>query len=224
MATPTTASPNATFNSRKTAARVVVRSARIPSAASVKPSAITAPAVTAMEIVRPTNPRPIGSTFVLSMATRSSVFIFGLPRDKGHQRPQPAVNVDLDTRFRDAAPLCRLRYAPPLKLHALNRAPHFFRQPPQKFSDVVGAFGICTVILRHDLSTLIERDARGRSGPAQIVDELVSSDGVYPRRKQLPGIVGVALEMDRQQHFLQQIFSLRRAASNAGELALIIGS
>src|SRR6266849_5376525 len=132
MATPTTASANATF-SRQTAARVVVRSARMPSAASMKPSAITAPAATAMEIVRPTNPRPIGSTFVLSMATRSSVFIFGLPRDKGRQRPQPAVNVDLDTRFRDAAPLCRLRYAPPLKLHALDRAPHFFRQPSQKY-------------------------------------------------------------------------------------------
>src|SRR6266702_5283092 len=162
MATPTTASANATFNSRKTVARVVARSARMPSAASVEPSAATAPATTAMEIVRPTNPRPIGSTFVLSMATRSSVFIFGLPRDKGRQRPQPAVNVDLDTRFRDAAPLCRLRYATPLKLHALDRATHFFGQPGQKFSDIVGAFGICTVFLRHDLGTLIERDARSR--------------------------------------------------------------
>src|SRR5882724_11658239 len=120
MATPTTASANAIFNSRKTAARVVVRSARMPRVASVKPSAITAPAATAMEIVRPTSPRPIGSTFVLSMATRSSVFIFGLPRDKGRQRPQPAVNVDLDTRFRDAAALRRFRYTPPLKLHALD--------------------------------------------------------------------------------------------------------
>src|SRR5260221_6863742 len=106
---------------------VVVRSARTPSPMSMMPSAITAAAATAMEIVRPTNPRPIGSTFVLSMATRSSVFIFGLPRDQARQRPQPAVNVDLDTRFRDAAPLCRLRYAPPLKLHAFDRAAHFFR-------------------------------------------------------------------------------------------------
>src|SRR5882762_9550044 len=154
---PTTASANVTFNSRKTVARVAVRSARTPSPTSMKPSASAAPAATAIEIVRTTSPRPIGSTFVLSMATRSSVFIFGLPRDKGRQRPQPAVNVDLDTRFRDAAPLCRLRYTPPLKLHALDRAPHFFRQPPQKFSDVVGAFGICTVILRHDISSLIER-------------------------------------------------------------------
>src|SRR5216684_4025015 len=128
MATPTTASPNATFNSRKTVARVVVRSARMPSAASVKPSATTAPAATAMEIVRPTNPRPIGSTFALSIATRSSVFIFGLPRDQGRQRPQPAVNVDLDSRFRDAAPLRRFSYAPPFDLHALDRTSHFFRQ------------------------------------------------------------------------------------------------
>src|SRR5216683_269278 len=183
MATPTTASANATFNNRKTVARVVVRSARMPSAASMKPSAITAPAATAIEIVRPTNPRPIGSTFVLSMATRSSVFIVGLPRDKGRQRAQPPVNVDLDTRFRDAAPLRRFRYTPPLKLHAHNGAPHFFRQPPQKFSDVVGAFGICMVVLRHDLGTLIDRDARSGSGAAQIIDELVSSDGVHPGGK-----------------------------------------
>src|SRR5882757_1790379 len=215
---------NASFNSRKATAWIVVRSARTPSPASMIPSAITVPAATAIKIARPTSPRPVGSTFVLSMATRSSVFILGLPRNKGRQRAQPAVNVDLDARFRDAAPHRGLRYAPPLELHALDGAPHFFRQPPQKSSDVVGAFGICMVILRHDLSILIERDGRGRSGPAQIVDELVSSDGVYPRCKWLPGIVGMALEMDRQQHFLQQIFSLRRAASNARELALIIGS
>src|SRR5712691_436338 len=198
MATPTTASANATFNNRKTVARVVVRSARMPSPASMKPSAITAPAATAMEIVRPTSPRPTGSTLALSMATRSSVFIFGLPRDKGRQRAQAAVNVDLDTRFRDTAPLRRLRYTPPLKLHALDGAPHFFRQPFQKFSDVVGALGICIIVLRHALSTLIEWDARSRSGPAQIVDELVSRDGVHPGRKWLPGVVGVALEMDSQ--------------------------
>ncbi len=39
-----------------------------------------------------------------------------------------------------------------------------------------------------------------------------------------PRVVGMALEMDGQQHFLHQIFSLRRAASDAGELALVIGS
>src|SRR5229473_1301237 len=224
MATPTTASANAIFNNRKTAARVVVRSARTPSPTSTKPSAITAPAATAIAIVRLTSPRPIGSTFVLSMTTRSSVFIFGLLRDKGCQCPQPAVNVDLDTRFRDAAPLRRLRYTPPLKLHAFDGAPHFFRQPSQKFSDVMGAFGICMVVLRHGLSTLIDRDARGRARPAQIVDELVSSDGVHPGGKWLPSVVGMALEMDGQQHFLHQIFSLRRAASDAGEFALVIGS
>src|SRR5258708_4370867 len=194
---------------------VVVRSARTPSPMSMMPSAITAPAATAIAIVRTTSPRPIGSTFVLSMATRSSVFIFGLLRDKGCKRPQPAVNVDLDTRFRDAAPLRRLRYTAPLELHALNGAPHFFRQPFQKFSDVVGALGICMVILRHDLSALIERDARSRSGPAQIVDQLVSSDGVHPGGKWLPGVVGMALEMDGQQHFLPQIFSLRPSATDA---------
>src|SRR5882762_3928547 len=123
----------------------------MPSAASVKPSAITAPATTAMEIVRPTNPRPTGSTFVLSMATRSSVFIFGLPRDKGRQCPQPAVDVDLDTGFRDAAPHRRLRYTSPLKLHAFNGAPHFFRQPAQKYPDVVRTLGVCMVVLRQDL-------------------------------------------------------------------------
>src|SRR5713226_6151990 len=204
-------------------ARVVVRSARMPSPTSMMPSAIAAPTATATEIVRPTSPRPTGSTLALSMATRSSGFMFGLPRDKGRQCAQAPVNVNLDTRFRDAAPLRCLRYAPPFKLHALDRAPYFFRQPPQKFSDVVGAFGICTVVLRHDLRTLIERDARSGSGPAQIVDELVSSDSMHPGRKWLPDIVGVALEMDSQQHFLHQIFSLRRAASDAGEFALVIG-
>src|SRR5258705_9882608 len=111
---------------------VVVRSARTPNAASMRPNAITAPAVTAMEIVHPTEPRSTGSTFALSMVTRSSVFILGLPRDKGRQRAQAAVNVDLDTRFRDAASIGRLRHAPSLQLHALNRAPHFFRQAFQK--------------------------------------------------------------------------------------------
>ena len=134
------------------------------------------------------------------------------------------MNVDLDTRFRDAAPLRRLRYTPPLKLHALNRAPHFFRQSFQKFSDIVGALGICIVVLRHDLGILIEWDARSRSGPSQIVDELVSSNGMHPGRKWLPGVVGVALEMDSQQHFLHQIFSLGRPASDAGEFTLVIGS
>src|SRR5216684_128722 len=193
MATPTTASANAIFNNRKTAARVVVRSARTPSPTSTKPSAITAPAATAIAIVRLTSPRPIGSTFVLSMTTRSSVFIFGLLRDKGCQCPQPAVNVDLDTRFRDAAPLRRLRDTPPLELHALDGAPDFFRQPPQKFSDVEGALGICVIVLCQHLSTLIERNTHSRSRPAQIVDELVSSDGVHPGGKWLPGFVGMAL-------------------------------
>src|SRR5712672_324036 len=132
-----TTSANATFNNRKMTAWVVVRSARTPRPTSMRPSAITAPAVTAMEIVRPTEPRSTGSTFALSMVTRSSVFILGLPRDKGRQRAQPAVNVDLDARFRDAAALRRFRYAPPLELHALDRAPHFFRQASQKFPDVV---------------------------------------------------------------------------------------
>src|SRR5258706_14492583 len=134
---PTTASANATFNSRKTAARVAVRSARTPSPTSMKPSASAAPAATAIEIVRTTSPLPIGSTFVLSMATRSSVFIFGLPRDKGRQCPQTAVDVDLDTRFRDPAPRRRLRYTSALELHALNGAPHFFRQASQKYPNVV---------------------------------------------------------------------------------------
>src|SRR6266851_671212 len=168
MATPTTASPNATFNSRKTVARVLVRSARMPSAASMKPSAITAPAATAMEIVRPTNPRPIGSTFVLSMATRSSVFMFGLPRDKGRQRAQAPVNVDLDARFRDAAAHRCFGHAPSLKFYALDGAPHFFRQPSQKYLDVVRTLGIRMVVLRHGLRTLIERDACRRSSPAQV--------------------------------------------------------
>jgi hypothetical protein len=34
----------------------------------------------------------------------------------------------------------------------------------------------------------------------------------------------VALEMDGQQHFLHQIFGLRRAATDPGEFALVIGS
>src|SRR5882724_6604813 len=136
-----TTSANTTFSKRKTMAWVVVRSARTPRPTSMRPSAITAPAVTAIEIARPTKPRSTGSTFALSMTTRSSVFIFGLPRDKGRQRAQAAVNVDLDTRFRDAAALCGFRYATPLELHALNRAPHFFRQARQKFSDVVGTLG-----------------------------------------------------------------------------------
>src|SRR5712671_2538148 len=198
MATPTTASANATFNSRKAVARVVVRSARMPSPTSMKPSAITAPAATAMEIVRPTSPRPTGSTLALSMATRSSVFIFGLPRDKGRQRAQAAVNVDLDTRFRDAAALGRFRHTPPLQLHALNRAPHLFRQASQKFSDVVRTLGACIVVLGQHLGILVERNACRRSDPAQIVDQLVSGDGVQPGRKRLPGVVGVALEMDGQ--------------------------
>src|SRR5882757_379342 len=151
---------------------VVVRSARTPSPTSIRPSATTAPAATAIEIARPTSPRSTGSTLVLSMPTRSSVFTSGLPRDKGRQRTQPAVNVDLDTRFRDAAALRGLRYAPPLELYALDRAPHFFRQPPQKFPDIIGAFGTCVVVLRHDFAPLIDRDACSRSGPAQIVDEL----------------------------------------------------
>src|SRR5438552_14831130 len=203
---------------------IVVRSARTPNATSMRPSAITAPAATAMEIARPTKPRSTGSTFALSMATRSSVFIFGLPRDKGSQRTQPAVNVDLDPRFRDAAALRCFRYAPAFKLHALNGAPHFFRQACQKFFDVVRALGARIVVLRQDVGILVERDIRRRSGPAQIVDELVSSDGVHPRRQRLPGVVGVALEMDSQQHFLHQILGLRRAASEAGEFALEIGS
>src|SRR5882757_11368359 len=128
---------NASFNSRKATAWIVVRSARTPSPASMIPSAITVPAATAIKIARPTSPRPIGSTFVLSMATRSSVFIFGLLRDKGRQCPQTAVDVDLDTRFRDAAPRRCLRYTSPLELHALNGAPHFFRQASQKYPNVV---------------------------------------------------------------------------------------
>src|SRR5437879_4476652 len=202
---------------------IVVRSARTPNATSMRPSAITAPAVTAMEIARPTKPRSTGSTFALSMATRSSVFILGLPRDKGRQRAQAAMNVDLDTGFRDAAPLGRLRYAPALELHALNGAPHFFRQASQKFFDVVRALGPRTVVLRQDFGILIERHACRRPDPAQIVDELVSSDGVQPGRKWLPSVVGVALEMDGQQHFLHQILGFRRAASEAGEFALVIG-
>src|SRR5437899_7243940 len=50
---------------------------------------------------------------------------------------------------------------------------------------------------------LVERHARRGSDPAQIVDELVSGDGVQPGRKWLPGIVGVTLEMDGQQHLLR---------------------
>src|SRR5882724_12290944 len=128
-----TTSANTTFNDKKMTAWVVVRSARTPRPTSMRPSAITAPAVTAIEIARPTKPRSTGSTFALSMATRSSVFILGLPRDKGRQRAQAAVNVDLDTRFRDAAALGRFRHTPPLQLHALNRAPPLFRQASQKF-------------------------------------------------------------------------------------------
>src|SRR5882757_11212261 len=120
---PTTAIANASFKDKNTTARVVVRSARAPSATSVMPSAMTAPAATAMEIARPTSPPPTGSTFALSMATRSSVFMFGLPCDEGRQRAQAPVNVDLDTRFRDAAPLRRFSDAAPLELHARDRAP-----------------------------------------------------------------------------------------------------
>src|SRR5437899_12045317 len=71
---------------------------------------------------------------------------------------------------------------------------------------------------------LVERHARRGSDPAQIVDELVSGDGVQPGRKWLPGIVGVTLEMDGQQHLLHQILGFRGAASEAGEFALVIGS
>src|SRR5882757_10725961 len=205
-------------------ARVVVRSARTPRATSMMPSATAAPAATAMEIARPTSPPPTGSTLALSMVTRSSVLMFCLPCDKGRQHAQAPVYVDLDTRFRDTAPHRRFRYTPPLELHTYNGALHFFRQPAQKLSDIVRAFGICVVVLRHGFSPLIERHACRRSGPAQIVDELVSSDGVHPGRKELPGVVGVTFEMDCQQHFLHQIFSLSRAATDAGEFTLVIGS
>src|SRR5438552_5494025 len=114
---PTTAIAKASFNDKNTTARVVVRSARTPSATSVMPSAMTAPAATAMEIARPTSPPPTGSTFALSMATRSSVFMLGLPCDEGRQCPQPAVDVDLDAGFRDAATHRRLRDASPFELH-----------------------------------------------------------------------------------------------------------
>src|SRR5438046_2165554 len=223
-ATPTTTSANATFNSRKITARVVVISARTPNPTNMRPSAITAPALTAMAIARPTKPRSTGSTFALSMATSSSVLNFRLPRDKGRKRAQAAVDVDLDTRFRDAAALRRLRYAPPFELHTLNRASNFFRQPSQEFPDVMGTLGACIVVVRQNLAFLVERHVCRHSGPAQIVDELVSGDGVHPGRQRLPGVVGVALEMNGQQHFLHQILGLRRAASEAGELALEIGS
>src|SRR5438105_1439123 len=147
-------------------ARVVVISARTPKPTNMRPSAITAPALTAMEIVRPTKPRSTGSTFALSMATSSSVLNFRLPRDKGRKRAQAAVNVDLDTRFRDAAALRRLRYAPPLELHTLDRAPHLFRQASQEFPDVVGTLGACIVVVRQDLALFVERYVCRRSGPA----------------------------------------------------------
>src|SRR5438094_213019 len=85
-------------------------------------TAMTAPAATAMEIARPTSPPPTGSTFALSMATRSSVFMLGLPCDEGRQCPQPAVDVDLDAGFRDAATHRRLRDASPFELHARDGA------------------------------------------------------------------------------------------------------
>ena len=106
------------------------------------------------------------------------------------------MDVDLDARLRDAAQHGCFRYASSLQLHAFNGAPHLFRQPSQQLSDVMGAFGVGVVVLRHDLGTFVDRNARSRSGPAQIVDELVPGDRMHPRRKELARVIGVALEVN----------------------------
>src|SRR5436190_4478896 len=177
---------------------VVVRSARTPSAASMMPNAIAAPTTMAAEIVRPTRSRPIGSMLVLSIATRSSVFISVLPRNQGRQFLQSTMNVDFHARLGDAAVHGCFRDASSLQFHGLDRAPHLLRQLLQKLSHVVGTLRGQAIVLRQYLGVFVKRDVFRRAGPPEIINQLVPGDGVHPWRQRLRGIVGVALDVDGQ--------------------------
>ena len=61
------------------------------------------------------------------------------------------------------------------------------------------------------LLEILKRLDTPRAAPAQSVDDLVPRDRVDPGRKLLPGVPGVALEVDRQQGLLHCILDIRVA-------------
>lgn len=66
-----------------------------------------------------------------STAVTSSVFMFPLPRDKGGQRLQSTVHVDLDGGLGNSTSDCCFYHAQSVDLYVLNGDPHFFRQTSQ---------------------------------------------------------------------------------------------
>lgn len=94
-------------------------------------------------------------------------------------------------------------------------------QPP----DVMRAFGVGIVIMRHDFIGLVDRHlGERRTIPTQKIDQLVERNGVDPRRKRLPRIIGMPLEVDRQYGFLDQIFGLRSHPADRRQPGLVIGT
>jgi hypothetical protein len=79
----------------------------------------------------------------------------------------------------------------------------------------VAALCVDVIIMRNHLVGFIERHVRDRRlRPTQKVDQLVTRDGVHPWRQRLRRIESVALDMDSQQYFLNQIFCLRGPSSD----------
>jgi Alcohol dehydrogenase GroES-like domain len=65
--------------------------------------------------------------------------------------------------------------------------------------------------------------ARAMYATAPLVDQLVPRYGIHPGRQQFSGVIGVALDVDRNQRLLHEILRLRCASPDAREPAFVIG-
>ena len=119
------------------------------------------------------------------------------------------MNIHFHSGFRDAASVCCLSYALSIQFYRFDGTSHCLRQSLHKAFEVVCAPGVGIIVMRHDRIGLLDRHiGNRRAAPAQEIDQLVASDGVYPRRQGLDGIIGMSLEVDREYRLLNQIFRL----------------
>src|SRR2546430_2537461 len=81
------------------------------------------------------------------------------------------------------------------------------------------------VILRENLARRLDRQFRKRGlGRTQMIDELISRNRMHPGGQRFVWVVGMTLDMDRQQCLLHKVLRFGSASSDARKPALVIGS